>query len=108
MRDNKQFNDKTPINGEGAECPYCGYVHGDMWESSPNDGDTEVIECGGCEKKFESSTCITVDYRTKPLECETHEYSDDDWASWFKIEPTDYGYDPKTPNLHYSWRECSS
>jgi len=41
----KQFNDKTPINGEGAECPYCGSVHGDMWESSPNDGDTEIIEC---------------------------------------------------------------
>lgn len=101
-----QFKDKTPINSEGAECPYCGSVYGDMWESSPGDGDTEIIECE-CGKSFESTTCITVDYQTKPIECsEGHQYSDDDWSSWFKVGDDTWDSDESRPNLHHAHRDC--
>ena len=102
-----KFNDKTPINHEGAECPYCGTVMCDMWESIPNDGDSEVIDCD-CGNKFEVTTCITVDYRSNPLVCTTHSYGKYDWSKW-SLDVKREWQEEHPPKGQYSrYRQCTN
>lgn len=48
-------------------CPWCGWKDNDWWDGSglKDDGDTEKMECGDCEKPFETTMYISRDFCTK-------------------------------------------
>lgn len=49
-------------------CPYCGHRYQDAWELFEGDDDTNEIECGKCEKKYQSTSSVSITYISKPLE----------------------------------------
>ena len=58
----KTFTDNTDYTQE-ITCPYCGYVFSDSWECS--DGENM---CGDCEKLFEVTRVVTIDYCTEKID----------------------------------------
>jgi len=46
-------------------CPWCGYTYRDSWEFNLDDGESEVKDCGACEKTFEATRLITINYCTE-------------------------------------------
>lgn len=48
-------------------CPYCGFVHQDWRDGTEmkNDGDSETMVCGECEKSFTCEMCIEVSFSTE-------------------------------------------
>ncbi len=49
-------------NTDEIKCPYCGHEQSDSWEYS---GDSGTAECDFCEKGFEYTRNIFVDYSTE-------------------------------------------
>ncbi len=50
-------------------CPYCNYEFSDSWEfgSLQRDGDSEVMECDECEKKFNVNFNVETSYTSRGL-----------------------------------------
>lgn len=48
-------------------CPWCGAEDQDWWDGSglQSDGDTEDLECGTCDKPYETTVHYEVDFCTK-------------------------------------------
>ena len=51
------------MSGDYIKCPYCGWVDNNTWECGMGDGDSDIVECGSCERKFrvECSVSRTFD-----------------------------------------------
>jgi transcription elongation factor Elf1 len=50
-------------------CPYCGHKVRDSWEYTEalEDGDTELIQCGECERDFLAELSVSVSYSTQVI-----------------------------------------
>lgn len=51
-------------------CPYCGYEHGDSWESVATE-DPTIRECWECEKEFKFWHYVERTFLTKKMDKET-------------------------------------
>lgn len=51
---------------EEITCPYCGYVHQESYEISPDDEYIGLMDCKGCSKPFYAHRNIEVTYDTDP------------------------------------------
>lgn len=75
-------------------CPHCGYESGDSWEMDDNDGS---MDCGECEKDFNYTRIIAINYSTSKISCDdrSHAYGLDshflhsDEHIWYRIEICD-------------------
>lgn len=56
-------------------CPWCGWTDDDWWDGSglKDDGDMEKMECGDCEKPFETTLYVSTDFCTKKRDIEEEE-----------------------------------
>lgn len=52
-------------NTDEIVCPYCGFEFSDSWEY---DQDTEEIDCLECDKTFNMTRNVYIDYSTSKLE----------------------------------------
>ena len=53
--------DDETFNEDVLECPYCGYLHNDMWEIAGHDEDGE-IDCHNCDKEIMWLKYVSVSY----------------------------------------------
>ncbi len=93
-----EFKDKEPTSHEGAVCPYCGDIKGDMWEILHEQDDSEIIECD-CGKDFEVTMNISVDYSSRPIPCKDGKHVFDDWSNWLSSRDRDY---------EFKYRDCEN
>ena len=52
-------------------CPYCSYSQSDIWEYEMRDDDTLEIDCGECERIFQTTLSVSYSYKSKPLEAKS-------------------------------------
>ncbi len=57
--------DETHDIGGKIACPWCGHLHGDLWDHEWGDEAIEV-ECS-CGKYFDLCRRVSVDYSARPV-----------------------------------------
>jgi len=74
------------------KCPYCGYEDENSWESPfEKDGDSEVIECGKCDKEFLCVYNLESSYTTTGI-CKNNKHDWSDWVEHGRIDNTKFKF----------------
>ena len=59
MSEQETFNDVP-------ECPNCGWLDQDWWETNWEDGDQNTIECPGCDESMIATFSTSVTFVCRP------------------------------------------
>ena len=65
-------------------CPYCGYEFSNSWEY---DGECGEDQCSECDKYFQWTRNVSVDYSTSHA-CEKNK-EEHEWSEWIYADYTD-------------------
>lgn len=91
------------INHENTDevvCPYCGQESSDSWELD----DDGVTECYGCDKKFNYTKNISVDYSTSKIECKEGKHNYVFESPHLSYSKTEWKTDKVTVLPEREWR----